>query len=137
MKKSGTSKISELKLSEAQEQTMIFNWAKLKPELKWLFAIPNGGSRHWLEAINLKRQGVKKGISDMCLPLPKGKYHGLFIELKAGKNKPSPEQKSFISYVNNNDYLAKVCYGHEEAINLIENYLNLKPNQDMISFEQK
>lgn len=125
------------KLSEAQEQTMIFNWAKLKPELKWLFSIPNGGSRHIIEAINLKRQGVKKGVSDMALLLPKGKYHGLLIELKVGKNKPSPEQKEFIAYENNNGYFAKVCYGHEEAISLIENYLNLKPNQELSSFNQK
>ena len=130
-------KTQKTKLSEAQEQTMIFQWAKLKPELKWLFSVPNGGSRNFLEAINLKRQGLKKGISDMCLPLPKGKYHGLFIELKVGRNKPSPEQLEFISYVNSNDYFARVCYGHEEAISLIENYLNLKPKQELLSFEQK
>lgn len=118
-------------LTEAQEQTMIFNWAKYNPELKWLFAIPNGGNRSIIEATHLKYQGVKKGVSDMCLALPKGKYHGLFIELKAGKNKPSAEQKEFISYANDQGYLAKVCYGHEEAINLIEKYLNLKLGQDM------
>lgn len=123
--------------SEAQEQIMIFDWAKLKPELKWLFSVPNGGSRNVVEAVNLKRQGVRKGISDMMLPLPKGKYHGLFIELKVGKNKPSAEQKEFILYANAVGYCSALCYGHEEAISLIESYLNLKPNQSMPSFEQK
>lgn len=124
-------------LSEAQEQTMIFGWARWKPELKWLFAIPNGGNRNVIEAVNLKRQGVKKGVSDMCLALPKGKYHGLFIELKVGKNKPTKEQKEFIAYANSYDYLAKVCYGHEEAISLIEKYLNLKSGQELSLNEQK
>ena len=132
MRMKTVNKTSELKLSEAQEQTMIFNWSKLKPELKWLFAIANGGSRHILEAINLIRQGVKRGVSDMFLPLPKGKYHGLFIELKVGRNKPTPEQKQFIEYSNKVGYLAKVCYGHKEAIELIEKYLNLEANQGML-----
>lgn len=124
----------KLKRSEAQEQTIIFQWAKFKPQLKWFFAIANGGSRHFLEAINLKRQGVKKGISDMFLPLPKGKYHGLFIELKVGKNKPTPEQKEFILYANANGYCSAVCYGSEEAIKLIESYLNLKQDEELPCF---
>jgi hypothetical protein len=110
---------------------MIFNWARWKPELKWLFAIANGGSRHFLEAVHLKQQGVKKGVSDMFLPLPKGSYSGLFIELKVGKNKPTKEQKEFIEYANKVGYLAKVCYGHQEAISLIEKYLNLKSEREM------
>jgi ABC-type nitrate/sulfonate/bicarbonate transport system ATPase subunit len=47
---------------EAKEQEALFQWAKLQenvyPGLKLLHAIPNGGSRHKLEAYGLKRQGV-------------------------------------------------------------------------------
>lgn len=111
---------------EAQEQAMIFAWAKYKPELKWLFAIPNGGSRHLLEAINLKRQGVKKGVADMALLLPKGKYYGLLIELKVGNNKPSAEQTEFLINQNLCGYCAVVCYGHQETIEVIEKYLGGK-----------
>lgn len=123
--------IKKPKLSEAQEQIIIFNWARFVPELRWLFAIPNGGSRHVLEATNLKRQGVKKGVSDMFLPIPKGKYHGLFIELKVGKNKATPEQREFILHANKYNYHAEVCYGHEEAIDLIKRYLNLRPDEEL------
>lgn len=123
--------IKKPKLSEAQEQIIIFNWARFIPELKWMFAIANGGSRHLLEAINLKRQGVKRGISDMMVPIPKGKYHGLFIELKVGRNKPTPEQIEFILHANKYNYYAEVCYGHEEAIELIKKYLSLKQGEEL------
>lgn len=110
-------------LSEAEEQALLMRWAEYIPELKWLFAIPNGGSRHRLEAINLKRQGVKKGVSDLCLPLPRGGYNGLYIEMKVGRNKPSEEQKEFLRYVVSNGYCGVVCYGFDEAQKVITKYL--------------
>lgn len=118
-------------LSEADEQTMIFRWAAYIPELRWMYAVPNGGSRNVIEAANLKRQGVKRGVSDICLPVPKGKYHGLYIELKVGKNKPSEFQKEFISYAKEKGYAAYVCYGHQEAIKVIDEYLKLKAGGEM------
>lgn len=112
------------KISEAQAQTMLFQWAAYIPELKYMFAIPNGGSRNKIEAVNLKRQGVKKGVSDLFLPLSRGKYHGLFIEMKVGRNKPSVEQKDFLEYVNKSGYLGVVCYGFDEAKETITKYLS-------------
>lgn len=35
------------------------------------FAVPNGGSRHKIEAANMKRQGVKRGVADVILQIPK------------------------------------------------------------------
>lgn len=114
---------NQIKLSEADEQTMLFNWAAYIPELKWMHHIPNGGSRNPVEAKNLKRQGTKRGVPDVFLPLPKGNYHGLYIEMKAGKNKLTDKQREFLDYANKNGYSAHVCYGHREAIKVIENYL--------------
>ena len=113
-------------LSEAEEQMMVFQWAAYKPELRWLHDVPNGGSRHPREAANLKRQGVKAGVSDICLPLPKGDYHGLYIEMKVGRNKPTPQQNEFIQFARQNGYSAHVCYGHQEAIQVISQYLTLE-----------
>ena len=71
---------------EAQGQEALFTWAKMQesryPELSLMYAIPNGGSRHVIEAANLKRQGVKAGVFDVCLPVAKGVYHGMYLELK-------------------------------------------------------
>ena len=96
-------------------------------ELKNLYHIPNGGSRHPLEAINLKRQGVKSGVPDICLPVARGGYHGLYIELKAGrKSKPSENQMIWIVNLKNQGYKAEIAYGYDEAIGIIIDYLTLK-----------
>ena len=69
------------KRSEAAEQEAVIAWCgwmeKQHPELKLLFHIPNGGSRNKAEAANLKAQGVKPGVPDLCLPVARCGYHGL------------------------------------------------------------
>ena len=46
-------------------QTACITWFDYQyPHLsKLLFAVPNGGSRHKIEAKNLKKQGVRAGVS--------------------------------------------------------------------------
>jgi len=76
---------------EHQIQVGLFEWIDLQknkyPALKNTFAIPNGGSRHILEAANLKAEGVKSGIPDILLAFPSKCFHGLFIEHKTAKGK--------------------------------------------------
>lgn len=115
-------------LKESQEQALLFEWSeKAKctyPQLKLLFAIPNGGSRHKLEAVNLKRQGVKSGVPDIMLPISRGEFNGLWIELKRIKGGTvSENQKEWIEALNNEGYCAKVCYGFDEAKDVILEYL--------------
>ena len=57
-----------------------------------LIAIPNGGKRNPREAGRLKAQGVKAGVSDLLLPFSSQGAHGLWIEMKAGRNKLTPNQ---------------------------------------------
>lgn len=111
--------------SEAEEQSALFQWAQYVPELEHMYAVPNGGSRHPAEAANLKRQGVKSGVPDICLPLPKGSYHGLYIEMKVGRNKPSENQEEWLAYLSSVGYKAVVCYGFEEAVKQLTWYVNL------------
>ena len=74
---------------EEGEQITLFEWVNWMsgriPELEMLLHIPNGGKRNKLEAIRLKREGVRAGVPDLFLPVARGKYHGMFVELKAGK----------------------------------------------------
>ena len=117
--------------SEAEEQKIIFRWAEyLKgrcPELSLLFAVPNGGTRNQIEAHNLKLQGVKSGVPDMFLPVSRGAYHGLFIELKRKKGGVvSDAQKQWIADLEKQGYMATVAHGSEEAIKIITNYLMAK-----------
>lgn len=112
--------------TEAEVQAALFQWSKYYPELKYMFAVPNGGSRDLREAINLKIQGVRAGVPDICLPVPKEKYHGLYIELKVERNKPSDNQKMWIEYLNGVGYKAVVCYGFDEAQRTLIDYISSK-----------
>ena len=114
--------------TEAQEQTTLFQWAKLRewqwPELRLLHAIPNGGSRNPIEARHLKEQGVKSGIPDLFLPCARGGWHGLYIEMKRRKGgRVSIEQKKMIIALRDQGYCVEVCEGWEEARDIITAYM--------------
>lgn len=115
--------------SEDTEQISVIYWAQANviehPELKWLYHIPNGGRRDSKEAIKLKQMGVKSGVSDLCLPYPRGKYHGLYIEMKYGKNRQTPEQADFLAEMAAVGHYVATCYSAEDAIRVIEQYLEL------------
>ena len=117
-------------MSEAQEQAALIQWARLQsgryPPLRFLHHIPNGGSRHPAEAANLKRQGVKPGVPDLCLPFPVGGKHGLYIEMKWGKNRPTSAQREWLEGLAALGYATAVCYSAEEAIDVIKRYLRGK-----------
>lgn len=115
--------------SESYEQETLFKWMELqskkRPELKLCFHIANGGSRGKVEAAHFKAEGVKAGVPDLFLPVARGPYHGLFIEMKRQKGgRVSDEQKAWISALTAQGYLAEVCHGWLEAAALIEDYLN-------------
>lgn len=114
---------------EAAEQEKLFRWAAFMvgkhPELELLYHIPNGGSRDVREAANLKRQGVKSGVPDLCLPVPRGKFHGLYIEMKYGKNKPTEKQRAWLTALKNQGYAVAVCYSWEQAQTVICKYLHI------------
>ena len=118
------------KQSEHSEQVALFNWARMNegkyPELANMFAIANGGHRHFLVGKKLKAEGVKKGGLDVFFGSPSGKYSGLFIEMKFGKNRLTKEQKEWIDRLTQAGYKCAVCYSFEEARDNILNYLKGK-----------
>ena len=91
-----------------------------------VYHIPNGGKRNRREAVNLKRQGVRAGVPDLCIPVPMGSYHGLYIELKVDKNKTTQNQDDWLELLNKNGYKAVVCYGFDEAKAEIDKYFNFE-----------
>lgn len=82
---------------ESGHQEALFSWAayrtEIMPELQYMYHVPNGGKRDAATAVALKRQGVKAGVPDIMLPAARAGYHGLYIELKAGKNTTTKKQK--------------------------------------------
>lgn len=133
--------------SEATEQETLIQWCGWQqskyPELKLIYHIPNGGSRNTLEAANLKRQGVKAGVPDLCLPVARNGFHGLYIEMKYGKNKTTENQKEWLEELTAQGYFTAVCYGAEEAERIIARYLQfpgypaLKQNAGVVRAAKK
>lgn len=116
--------------SEYNEQVAVMDWAREKEKsyhaLRYLFHIPNGGHRQKVSAARLKRAGVKRGIPDLCLPVPAKGYHGLFIEMKkVSGGKISDEQYSCHSFLGESGYCVCVCCGAKQAIKSICDYLNI------------
>lgn len=113
--------------NEAGQQEALFCWAEYQlgrmPELEYMHHVPNGGKRDTKTAVALKRQGVKAGVPDIHLPAPRGDYHGLYIELKAGKNFTTGNQKRWLDYLRQQGYFTAVCYNWQVAAELIETYL--------------
>lgn len=107
------------------EQKLLVRWFRMQfpAYCKCLFAIPNGGVRHIRTALKLKEEGVLSGVSDLFLMIPKGDFHGMFIEMKAEKGKIQPSQQEFLDLANSLNYKGIVCYGFENAKESIQKYL--------------
>ena len=120
-------RISKVRTIEHDEQVALFRWAEVAqyqhPELALLYAIPNGGHRHKAVAAKLKAEGVRKGVPDICLPVPRGRWHGLYIEMKTPTGTVRPEQKRWLAALRSQGYDAAVCRGWESARRFIEEYL--------------
>lgn len=112
---------------ESRHQEALFSWTEYQmgrmPELEYMYHIPNGGKRDAATATALKRQGVKAGVPDIHLPVARGEYHGMYIELKAGRNTTTDNQKRWLEYLRQQGYFTAVCYGWQIAAELIETYL--------------
>ena len=120
-------KVLFMRQPEHLAQAALFRWAgyqtKRLPELALLFSIPNGGLRNKVTAAKLKASGVKPGVPDICLPVARGEYHGLWIEMKAGRNKPTAPQVQWHMRLSQQGHRVAVCYSWEAARDVIEEYL--------------
>lgn len=112
---------------EHNSQVALFHWAFLErrkyPELELMFAVPNGGQRNKIVAAKLKAEGVKAGVPDIMLPVARGKYHGMALEMKAAKGRISDEQKYWHERLAVQGYYVAVCYSFDAARIELENYL--------------
>lgn len=123
-------------MSEHQHQAALIKWAALAekklPELRLLFAVPNGGQRSKATAGRLKAEGVKAGVPDLALPVPRGGCAACFIELKAPKDgiKPAgrltPDQRAWLDALNAAGNSAHCCWGWEAARDVLLAYLALE-----------
>lgn len=122
----------KLSPSEHGEQSALFEWAAYQegrwPEIRLMYAVPNWRVEEKHRAY-LAAEGVKSGVPDICLPVARGWYHGLYIEMKVVGGKPSTEQLWYKEELEKQGYYVAICYGFEEAKQTIEEYMDL-PGKD-------
>jgi hypothetical protein len=114
---------------EKYEAQCFYEWSRLHPIAKhYLAPIPNGGSRHKLEAYNMQRHGqVRKGVSDYLLAYPCHGKAGLWLELKRRDPKlsqPTEEQLEWLQRMEKVGYAVTIAWGADEAIAAVKEYLN-------------
>jgi hypothetical protein len=106
--------------TEHEEQAAVIAWADNHPEAWVLYANVNGQYRPGQRP----EPGLRTGIPDLFLPLARGGANGLYIELKRTKGGVVSEAQNFwIETLLNRGYWAVVCYGADEAIEAIIEYL--------------
>lgn len=111
-------------MTEKDEQIALFDWAQYRTDLQLMFHVVNEGRRSVQHTQSLIRQGMKPGVPDIFLPVAKGRYHGLFIEMKRRYGgRQSPEQKAWQAALLEEGYCAVVCKGCEEAMDTIDWYM--------------
>jgi 5-methylcytosine-specific restriction endonuclease McrA len=114
--------------TEDAEQSRLIEWSRKQsgewPELAMLYHAANGGYRTKATSAKMQSLGVKKGVPDLILPVSRGGFGAMYIEMKVGKNKPTIEQAAWISALKESGNVAVVAWGWEQARDLILAYLS-------------
>lgn len=115
--------------TEHAEQALVIDWKNMHvaryPVLRLLHSTPNGGKRHIKTALALKAEGQVAGIPDLQLPVARHGSIGLWVEMKVGRNNPTPEQVEKMAALRAEGHLVKVCYSAEAAVETIYHYLGM------------
>lgn len=114
--------------TEAQEQASVISWWRYAcriygvPECS-LLHIANEGTGSAARGRLQKRQGVRAGVSDLFLSVPRGEFSGLWIEMKRKGGRVRPEQREFLRNMQALGYEGVVCHGADEARAVITAYM--------------
>lgn len=120
--------------TEHAEQCVVVRWFDLSfPQYRGrLFAVPNGAhlagtvGQRCAKMNRAKAEGLRVGVPDLMLPVPRHGLHGLFIEMKRIKgSKTEAEQIEWLEFLGSQGYMAVLCKGADAAMDTIKSYLNL------------
>lgn len=108
-------------MTEAHEQIAVVEYCRYRHIP--VFHIPNEGKRSPKSGAYLRKLGMESGIPDLCIPVARGQYHSLYIEMKAKGGRITDRQKLWIKQLQSEGMCACVCYGADNAITLIDSYM--------------
>lgn len=95
----------------------------MHPVARRAFAVPNGGARSKVTAAILKAEGVLPGVPDVILLEPRGGFHGMAMEFKAGRGSLTSEQSDMLQHLAEQGYCCAVAYDAELAWRFTVSYL--------------
>jgi len=116
-----------MRSSEDSELIKVFDWltwqSKNNPILNCIFHVANERKCTPAYGARLKRKGVRSGVPDIVCPIPRGDYHGLWIEMKAKTGRVSEKQKEFMILLHGQGHKVVVAWSGDDAIQLLKDYL--------------
>lgn len=100
-------------MKETKIQSDLFKWISIKansnPLYQMIYANGNeSGKVNPIFRFKRAREGVKKGIPDITIPIAKHGFHGAYIEVKTKKGTPSKDQIWWIEQLQEQGYFAKI-----------------------------
>jgi hypothetical protein len=119
-------------MSEDAQQMALFRLldfaANRYPDLAFVFHTPNGGARAKTTAARLKRLGARAGVPDVLVPIRRGDYSGIAIEMKYGKNHATVFQQRYLEHLRRNGWLTYIEYDWTVAGARILSYIGASPS---------
>lgn len=119
---------------EDDELMKFFDWVSWQqnsdPRLAAIYHVPNERRTSWFMGKILKRKGVRKGIPDVCCPVPIPPYVGLYAELKIKPNKLTIDQLTMLKLLSNLGHCTRIAWSADELIKICEDYLSGKLSKE-------
>lgn len=116
------------KVNESQIQQSCINWFKAQYPRLWqdgvLFHIANEGVRLGGSGNRAKKEGLVRGVADLCLAMPRKGFGALYIELKKPGCYQRPSQKTWQESMERHGNKYVVVKSVESFMRVIQEYLN-------------
>lgn len=96
------------------------------------YAVPNGmqiagGPKSRGKYMNaMKRRGLTPGVSDVVIAIPRGVYHGMYLEVKKTAKSPvGADQADWRARMQEQGYYAVIAAGWDRVKSEVDHYLRL------------
>jgi hypothetical protein len=122
---------------ESADQRAVFAWAVREVlehgrlELGLMYMIPEAARRSFVLR-EILQNGQLQLAPNVCVPVPKGVYGALYLDLRPAKDKRrKPDERDLMMELfRESGYAAVTAYGTDEAIAFVQRYLDEQPLLD-------